>query len=217
MMRVAVATSIVGLLIGLMTACGGRPPLPARGVVEGDLGSWRFRRYQPVLDVEVWVEGNTAVAYTATYVQSEAEKRGRLGDRDLVSVFVTRYEKNDGVAVETTRFAQRLAKEAGYQVEETELGGVRAVSIRGHGEAWVLWTAARHVVKVGGRGRDDVPESMVAAYGKRYPSTMTRGALRAPLPPERAEPEEPYDPSHPTPDWKRYDPKAVEQRTPRKH
>jgi len=206
MMRIA-AVLLIGLMSDLTSGCGGRPPPPPRGVVEGDLGSWRFRRYQPVLDVEVWVEGNTAAAYTATYVRGEAEKQGRLGDRDLVSVFVTRYEKDDGVAQETARFAKRLAKESGYEVEETEIGGVRALSIRGHGEVWVMWTAARHVVKVGGRGRDDVPESVVEAYAERYPSTLASGALRAPLPAEKAEPAAPYDPNNPTPDWDSYDSK----------
>lgn len=32
-------------------ACGGHPPIPTRGVVESDLGSWKFRRFQgPLLD-----------------------------------------------------------------------------------------------------------------------------------------------------------------------
>ena len=50
------------LVIVLLGACGGRPPPPPRGVVEADVGDWRFRRYQEVLDVEVWVDGNRGVA-----------------------------------------------------------------------------------------------------------------------------------------------------------
>src|SRR5438132_6680562 len=73
-------------------ACGGHPPVPARGVVESDLGAWKFRRFQPVLDVEVWVDGNQAEAFTASYVAEEAEKRGHVEDKDVVSVFVTRYD-----------------------------------------------------------------------------------------------------------------------------
>ena len=55
----AVAITLGGTVA---TGCGGAPPQPKRGVVESDLGSWHFRRFQPVLDVEVWVENNKAEA-----------------------------------------------------------------------------------------------------------------------------------------------------------
>jgi hypothetical protein len=204
------------LAIGL--ACGGRPPPPKRGVVEGDLGEWKFRRFQPVLDVEVWVENNKAEAFTASYIREEAEKRGRIEDRDLVNVFVTRYEKDTGVLRETVKFVRRLASEAGYTVDEGKVGGVRAVTITGNGEAWVLWAAPRHVVKVGGRNRDDVPSGVVESYGDRYPSRMPGGVLEGPLPDgpdpasEQPDPKRPYDPNSPTPDWDEYDPKKADQK-----
>ena len=50
------------------------------------------------------------------------------------------------------------------------------------GEAWALWAGPRHVVKVGGPGRTDVPADVVAAYGARYPSRLESGALDGPLP-----------------------------------
>ncbi len=211
----------LGLVIALASAatssCGGRPPLPKRGVVEADVGDWKFRRFQPVLDVEVWVPGNRAEAFTATYVRDAAERRGRIEERDVVSVFVTRYAKPQGVLRETVKLARRLAQEAGYAVDEGKVGGVRAVTITGQGEAWVMWAAGPHVVKVGGRGREDVPASVVSYYGERYPSVMPGSVLEGPLPPggpasEEAEkpPKEeaiPYDPKNPRPDWERYDPK----------
>jgi len=215
MPRLALALAVV--LAGV-SSCGGNPPPPTRGVVEGDLGGWKFRRFQPVLDVEVWVDGNRAEAYTATYVDERAEKRGRLSDRDLVSVFVTRYEREDGVARETVKFVRRLAQEAGYTVDEASVGGVRAVTILGHGEAWVMWSAKRHVVKVGGRGREDVPEAVVERYGERYPSTMVTGVLEGPLPPgavvegKAGKADAPYDPDNPTPDWDTYDPKKTQEK-----
>src|SRR5215475_1661454 len=99
-------------------ACGGHPPIPRRGVVEGDLGSWKFRRFQgPLLDVEVWVEGNKAEAYSASYITADAEKRGRIEDRDLVNVFVTRFASPDGVVRAMVKLARRLAADNGYQVE----------------------------------------------------------------------------------------------------
>jgi hypothetical protein len=224
---IAIVLSLGGLLGA--SGCGGRPPVPRRGVVEGDVGGWKFRRFQPVLDVEVWVADNKAEAFTASYVRDEAERRGRIEDRDVVSVFVTRYELDRGVLRETVKLARRLAQESGYVVDEGEVGGVRAVSITGHGEAWVMWAAGKHVVKVGGRGRDDVPSGVVEAYGERYPSVMPGSVLEGPLPPSgpasgpggdasdsrdeggeggpKKPPKAPYDPKNPRPDWDGYDPK----------
>src|SRR5687768_3878215 len=76
---------LVVIVVVLIAACGGKPPVPKRGVVEGDLGSWKFRRFQPVLDVEVWVEGNKAEAYTASYVTDAAEKKGKVEEKDIVN------------------------------------------------------------------------------------------------------------------------------------
>ncbi len=206
----------VGLAIAAalgVAACGGRPPPPPRGVVEGDLGAWKFRRFQPLLDVEVYVANNKAEAFTASYVSDRAERErpGRLVDEDIVNVFVTRYEKPEGVLREMVRFARRLAQEAGYVVDETKIGGERVVTIAGHGEWWALWAAPRHVVKIGGRGRTNVPGELVKTYGKRYPSQLPGGVLEGPLPAgpddQKIDPNAPYDPDNPTPDWKGYDPK----------
>ena len=199
------------------SGCGGHPPQPKRGVVESDLGSWHFRRFQPVLDVEVWVENNKAEAFTASYIADLAEKKGHVEDKDVVNVFVTRYEKDDGVLRETVKLVRRLAAEQGYQVEEDKVGGARALRINGHGEAWVMWAAKKHVVKVGGRGRDNVPDSMVASYADRYPSVLPGGVLEGPLPagPDNPDPtkskdeKEKYDANNPKPDLDKYDPKKT--------
>lgn len=203
--------AVVAALIGA-PACGGKPPPPTRGVVESDIGGWKFRRFQPVLDVEVWVENNKAEAFTASYVTEHAEKTGRVEDKDVVSVFVTRYERDDGVLRETVKLARRLAAEGGYQVDESKIGGARALTINGHGESWVMWAANKHVVKVGGRGRDTVPASVVESYADRYPSRIPGGALEGPLPPGPDNPvqkddAEEYDPNAPKPDLEKYDPK----------
>jgi hypothetical protein len=208
-MLVAWAVAVAG--------CGGHPPVPTRGVVEADLGSWKFRRFQgPLLDVEVWVEGNKAEAYSASYITADAEKRGRIEDRDLVNVFVTRYASPEGVVRAMVKLARRLAADNGYQVEDAKIAGARALSITGRGEAWVMWPSSRYVVKVGGRGRTDVPASMVEPYVDRYPSQLPGGSLEGPLPPGRDEPpathklDRPaYDPSNPRPDAERYDPNKV--------
>lgn len=199
------------LCVLVLAGCGGHPPIPKRGVVEADLGSWKFRRFQPVLDVEVWVDGNPAKAYTASYVAGDAEKRGHVEDKDVVNVFVTEYAKDEGVVRETVRLARRLAAEQGYQVDESKIGGARTLTISGHGEAWVMWPARRYVIKVGGRGRTDVPSSIVDDYADRYPSLLPGGALEGALPggpqPTKHDDSEPYDPNNPKPDFEHYDPK----------
>ena len=200
----------------VLLACGGRPPPPPRGVLESDVGDWKFRRYQEVLDVEVWVDGNRGVAYTATYARGAAEKVNKLTDEDIATAFVTRYDRPDGVLRETVKFIRRLAQEAGYQVEETKVGGVRVVVITGHGEAWAMWAAPKHVVKIGGHGREKVPERLVETYGERYPSQLVDNVLEGPLPPgaeDQPKPEgdekAPYDPDNPRPDMEKFDPSKV--------
>jgi hypothetical protein len=201
------------IALGFVVGCGGRPPIPKRGVVEGDLGEWKFRRIQLVGDVEVWVEGNTAEGFTASYVREEAEKRGRIEDKDLVNVFVTRFTVDKGVLREMVKFARRLAQDSGYTVEEGKVGGVRAVTIIGANEAWVMWASKMHVIKVGGQNRQDVPDGMVESYGDRYPSVLPNGVLEGPLPGEEGpeiekkpgDEEPPYDPNNPRPDWDKYD------------
>lgn len=213
-----IARACALLVVLALVACGGRPPVPKRGVVESDVGEWKFRRFQPVLDVEVWVAENKAEAFTATYVRDSAERRGRIEERDVVSVFVTRYQRSHGVVREVARLARRLSQEAGYSVEEGKVEGVRAVTIQGHGESWVMWASGNHVVKVGGRGREEVPSAVVEHYGERYPSAMPGSVLEGPLPgagqtpevapePKKAPTKEPYDPKNPRPDWDGYDPK----------
>jgi hypothetical protein len=205
------------LLLVLITvgACGGKPPLPERGVLETDLGSWKFRRFQgPLLDIEVWVEGNRGEAYSASYITADAEKTGQVRDHDIVNVSVTRYERDDGVVRATVKLARRLAAENGYQVEEGKIGDTRALTIKGVSEIWVMWPSAGHVVKVGGRGREDVPKSMVERYASRYPSKLPGGALEGPLPPgpdetPRAVPKDEYDPKNPKPNLDNYDGKRV--------
>jgi hypothetical protein len=201
----------VCLALALAMACGGRPPPPKRGVGETAIADWQFRRFQEVLDIEVWVPDNKAVAYTGTYVRGAAEHRGKLGDDDLVNVFVTRYQRDDGVVRATVKFARRLAQEAGYAVQEERIGGVRVLRLEGNGELWALWSSKSSVVKVGGRGRTSVPGAVVSWYGDRYPSTVPAGALEGPLPagPDPVaptDPDAPYDPDSPTPDWDTYDP-----------
>src|SRR5678816_2912591 len=145
--------------------CGGHPPVPPRGVVEADLGSWKFRRFQgPLLDVEVWVEGNKAEAYSASYITADAEKRGRIEDKDLVNVFVTRYQSADGVVRATVKLARRLAADDGYQVEEDKIACLRTLPTTRCTQARSMAPSDVYKSKAGKRGRSDVPKSMIEPY-----------------------------------------------------
>lgn len=207
--------SVVAIALLTFAACGGRPPVPKRLVVESDVGSWKFRRFQgPLLDIEVWVDGNKGEAYSASYITESSEKRGKIEEQDLVNVTVTRYERTDGVVRETVKLVRRLAAEKGYQVNEKKIEGVRALAIAGPNENWVMWPSGNYVVKVGGQGRTNVPASVVESYGERYPSQLPGGSLEGPLPagPEekpKTEAKDPYDPDNPKPDIDKYDPKKV--------
>jgi hypothetical protein len=193
------------LLTFALGSCGGSNKPPKRGVIEGDLGKWNFRRYQAVLDPEVWVKKNKSQGYTASYVLNAAEKRGRLSEGDVVSVFVTRFKSNSGIQRALIKFVRRLAQEQGYVVEEDVMEGTRVFSIKGHGESWAMWASVKHVIKIGGPGVDKPPGSLVESYSERYPSRIKAGALEGELPggPD-IEPKikkQPYDSDNPTPDW----------------
>ena len=174
-------------------------------MIESNVNAWNFRRYQAVLDIEVWVPRNRAAAHTASYVRKEAEKRGRLDYGDVVNAFVTRYREDQGISRALIKFARRLAQESGYVVQERKIGATRLILVTGAGEAWAMWCARRHVVKIGGRGLENVPKSVIDAYAERYPSRLKSGVLEGPLPPgpdEEAPKEEPFDSKNPRPDWK---------------
>ena len=211
-LRLACACAVI------LAACGGSPRPPARGVLESNVTSWRFRRYQKLLDVEIWVPGNPAVGYTATYVRKDAERAGLVRQETIASAFVTRYEQDRGVLRAMLELVQRLKSDAGYEVEVQSPGGVLVISITGQGESWALWYSRGHVIKIGGRGLDAVPEDLVEAYGDRYPSRLKDDVLDRPLPPEdsvvdstEAGEEAPYDPENPSPDWQKYQSGAAGQ------
>lgn len=212
----------------VLAACGGAQEPPRRGIVESNVASWRFRRYQKLLDVEVWVANNPAVGHTGTYVRKDAEREGRVAPETIASTFVTRYEQDRGILRALIEFVQRLENDAGYEVEIQSPGGVLVISITGQGESWALWYSHEHIIKVGGRGLESVPEELVEAYGERYPSRLTSDVLDRPLPPDDSagstgstgpdQDDAAYDPDNPTPDWESYQtdpaatpPKASEQ------
>jgi predicted nucleotidyltransferase len=206
---------VIALAVATAPACGGRPPIPPRGVGETAIGGWEFGRFQHMADIEVWVPENRGEAFAGSYVRGAAARGGHLAADDVVNAVVTRYQRPDGVLRATVKFLRRLAQEAGYTVDEEKVEGVRLVVVAGNGERWALWAAGGHVVKLGGRGVTAVPDALIAWYGARYPSTMPRGVMEGPLPaaPDEPgpEPDAPYDPDSPTPDWEGYDPARTQR------
>ena len=155
-------TSIWPLLALCLFACG--PKLPPRYVVESDVGSYKFRRYQQVLDVEIGIEGNPAVGHTATYVRGGKTIH-------VVPVFITVYQHARGLT-ETVR--QSLRAMSGYDFEVAKLAGEYVYRMRAAGaDHWVLWVSATHVVKLGApEGETEVPEELLELYLDKYPSDL---------------------------------------------
>jgi hypothetical protein len=143
-------------------ACG--PKLPPRYVIEGDVDGYRYRRYQQVLDIELPIEGNAAVAHTATYVRGGESVR-------VAPVVVTTYDHAAGLT-ETVR--QRLRSMDGYALEVSEVSGDHVWRMRGAaGDLWVLWVSDHYLAKVGApEGEAEVPPALVEAYLDLYPSDL---------------------------------------------
>lgn len=162
-MRTALSLAFA-LLIPLFAACG--PKQPPRYVIERDIGPYKFRRYQQVLDVEIALPGDEAVGHTATYV--------RGGKSVLVApVFITVYQRAAGLT-ETVR--QRLRSMQGYSFDIVELSGENVYRMRGEGEggdSWLLWVSGAQLVKLGAPdGESEVPEELRELYLERYPSDL---------------------------------------------
>ncbi len=192
------------------SGCGGHTSRsPKRGVVEGDLGGWKFRRFQgPLLDVEVWIEGNKAEAYTASYITEDAEKRGHIEDKDVVNVFVTALrEARRRRCARPSSSSAGSPPEKGYQVdEEQDRRRARADDQRpGRGVGDVAVEEAR------GQGRRQRPRQRcpsavvgelrrslsVGAAGRRARGAAAGGPRGQAA---RRRPKEPYDANNPKPD-----------------
>jgi hypothetical protein len=150
--------------LSLLALCACGPKLPPRYVIEKDLGAYQYRRYQQVLDVEVPIQGNPAVGYTATYVRGGQTLA-------LAPVFVTVYKHARGLS-ETVR--ARLRAMMTYTFDVIELEGAYMFRVRGDGgDTWVLWVSGPQLVKLGvPEGDKQVPEDVVKAYLEKYPSDL---------------------------------------------
>jgi hypothetical protein len=158
-------TLAVARAAAVAAIAGCAPSLPPRYVIERDIGTLSYRRYQRVLDVEFAVDGNPAVGHTATYVRRSA--RGAI---PYVNVFVTVYQSAPGLGAEIRRQVHTLGS---YDVQVRDVGGGRAWFLDGgEGDRWFLWVSANHVVKVGGAAEDALVRAVVSEYMGLYPSDL---------------------------------------------
>ena len=146
----------------LLSACGAS--LPARYVVEQDVGDFRYRRYQKVLDVEFPVEGNAAVGHTASYV-----RRDHGDEVVFATAFVTVYERPRALVAEVR---DRLEGLGTYEIRVRELAGEHVWWLDGGSDSWALWVSGRHLVKLGAPRGEEIPEDLADAYTGLYPSDL---------------------------------------------
>jgi hypothetical protein len=146
----------------LLSACGAS--LPARYVVEQDVGDFRYRRYQKVLDVEFPVEGNAAVGHTASYV-----RRDHGDEVVFATAFVTVYERPRALVAEVR---DRLESLGTYEIRVRELAGEHVWWLDGGSDSWALWVSGRHLVKLGAPRGEEIPEDLADAYTGLYPSDL---------------------------------------------
>ena len=160
-LRVFALALPVALLIAT-PGCGGG--LPARYVVEQDIGDLAYRRYQKTLGVELVIDGNAGVGHTASYLR-------RTRDRVLVATaFVTVYERAAALTAEARDWLMGLD---GYRVAVTEVSGHHVWTVDGGPtERWLAWVSERQLVKLGAPEGDDVPAALAERYLDLYPSDL---------------------------------------------
>ena len=147
--------------IGL-AACAAQ--VPTRYVIEKPIGSWSYRRYQRVLDVEFPLEKGNAEGHTATYIR---RRKGRI---PVSTAFVTVYDKPAGLAAEVRDQLNALVS---YDVTVKKRRGHFMWRLEGGEHLWSMWISGPYLVKLGApRGAGKVPDDIIAAYISKYPSDL---------------------------------------------
>ena len=152
----------VAVLASVGLACSSA--LPARYVIERDLGDFRYRRYQKTLGAEFEVAGNPAHGHTATYLQ-----RARAGVA-VATAFVSVYERAGSLVAETRERLNALGR---FRMSVQPFADQYAWLLdAGPEERWAVWVSGRHVVKLGAPAGGSFPDEIVVAYLAIYPSDL---------------------------------------------
>jgi hypothetical protein len=175
----------------LASACGSA--LPARYVIEHDLGGYAYRRYQKSLDIEIPVADNAATGHTAAYLQRNGD------DVTVITAFVTVYAHAASLAAEVRAGLSRLP---GYTVTTDKLAGQYVWLLSaGAQERFCVWPSGAHLIKLGAPAAGAFPEAIVEAYADLYPSELDEHgnalADAASGGPAKAEPGESTEPAVP--------------------
>jgi hypothetical protein len=150
-------------LFWLLAACGSSTP--ARYVIEHDLGSYAFRRYQKSLDIEIPLADNAATGHTAAYLHRQGQ-----GQVSVVTAFVTVYDHAKALAAEARA---SLATLAGYTFSVGKQSGDHVWLLSGNPqERWCVWVSSNRIVKIGAPPDGELPEPVIAAYLSLYPSDL---------------------------------------------
>ena len=175
----AVALVLSATFIG---ACGST--VPARYVLERDVGDFQYRRYQEVLDVEFPIEGNTASGHTATYLRRGTREDG--ADLRVATAFVTVYREASSL---TAEIRERLDTLQSYELAVRRVHGEWVWVLDGGEVPWVLWVSGNHLIKLGGSPEEvdgdgdmeyGIPDDILEAYTDLFSSDLDeRGQARA--------------------------------------
>jgi hypothetical protein len=145
-------------------AIGCGSSLPARYVIEHDLGAYQFRRYQKSLDIEIPVKDNPATGHNAAYLQRTERAVA------VISAFVTVYAHAKALVSETRAGLQALA---GYKLEVGKLAGQHVWLLTGNpDQKWCVWISNNHLVKIGAPTQTEFPDAVVGAYLSTYQSDL---------------------------------------------
>lgn len=148
----------------LLSAAACSSSLPARYVIERDLGEYHYRRYQETLDAELPLAGNPARGHTAAYMHRNGQAV------DVVTAFVTVYEKPARL---TESLRAELAALPGYELRTQEIAGQYVwVLASGTDASYWIWPAGRYLVKLGAALGQAVPDTIAAPYAALYPSDL---------------------------------------------
>ena len=178
------------VVAALLAGCS--PSLPARYVVEREIGDYAYRRYQHVLDVEWVVADNPGEGHTAVYVRRAAAADG--SDMRLASAFVSVYDHAASLAAEVKTRIEGLGS---YEASVVEHERAHVWLLDGGEDRFLLWVSGRFVVKLGAAGGAELPEDLVERYLDIYPSDLDEhGRAR----PGTASVGQPQDVEEPTPE-----------------
>jgi len=135
-----------------------------RRVIEGDLGEFTYRRFQKVEDIEIEMDGNPGVGFTAVYQHRDTVGRPQVPRSAVAVAFVTEYQRAEGLA---RLLPDKLERLKGYRVKKDK----QVYLLWGEaGDSWAFWPSKQFIVKVGGPETRDPPKALVKAYLEAYPS-----------------------------------------------